>query len=639
MNSKINQHNLKPHYLLLLIVLCLNTVLLIGDFKVRPAIWNGDDGPAPYANYMKNPHKYEVDAGIKNWIYPASGTMQNWLTAILYLHLNVSPIIMGYFLVFLQNVLLGFAIFRYSFIITKRKDVAWLSACFTMFAKPYTWNLAQFGELMYMPYAAHLALPFFVYAASYSIEDKFIKSAVLLLIGCLYHPVVGAYSVAMIGCYWIWQSKKNILSRESILKLLSFIIIVVISLLPMYFAMRNVPQLPNSELLPIVMKNGHTIPWNFKPYMSTFIRNITIIPLFLILAFFSIQNNTFNKKYVIFWTTSVFICFILCLLHFVFIIMKVAVLIRLITIRSTLLIMVFSVPFVMLFLLNTLKIDSLGVRFIIISYFLYPFPSFRLLMTVLVSVSNEKIKLFKWQFKEKTWRYFRIFAYLLLCYRIRIFDVKTIIVSFIIAASMQSQTFDWILNRFSLFRGVMKKLFSKIELQFYSYTTKEKIYSLTKLAIIASVVLFSYGLSYQRGQSDITNEARAYYDVQIWARKSTELNASFIMFKPFKLGGWRSVADRPIIATEGSGGYYTASELAKEYGNEIDEFFRKHDIQKGESRRFLHLDEKGVKNFTSKFGGDYYLLNKTHDPQLLFQFPISYPVVYCNDFYLVYKLK
>ncbi len=637
MNSKLDQHNLKVHYLLLFVVLCLNTVLLIRDFEVRPAIWNGDDGPAPYANYMKNPHKYEADAFIKNWIYPASGTMQNWLTAFLYVHFNISPIVMGFFLVFLQNVLLGFAVFRYSFIVTKCRDVAWLSVCFTMLAKPYTWNLAQFGDLMYMPYAAHLALPFLVYAASYAIEDKHIKSTVSLLIGCLFHPVVGSFSVVMIGCYWIWRYRSNILSKQSIIKLLTFVIIVVISILPMYFATGNVPQLPNSELLPIVMKNGHTIPWNFQPYMQTFIRNITIIPLFLVLAFFSIQNNSFNKKHVIFWTTSVFVCFILSLLHFIFIIFKVAVLIRLITIRSTLLIMVFSVPFVMLFLLNTLKTESLGIRFIIIRYLIYPHLIFMPLMTALVSVSNQKFKLFKWQFKQIARRCFRITGYLLLFYRILAFDKRTLLVSFFIAASLQSQTVEWITNRISLFRDVMRRVFSKIDLQFFSYTTKEKINFLTKLAIISSMILFSFHISYQRGKADITDEARAYYDVQIWARESTESNASFIMFRPFRLGGWRSVADRPIIATEGTGGYYPASELTTMYSEEIDEFYNKHRIQKSEDRRFLMLDEKGVKDFTSHFGGNYYLLNKSHIQQSSLQIPSR--VVYENDFYLVYQIK
>src|SRR5438309_8791460 len=95
---------------LLLIILSLMTWLLIGHFQVRLANTFADDGPVLFAYFLQNPHRFDGDILDTYGYAMALSTIQNWLPALLLRVFKLPPAILAWVFVYLQNVLLGFAI-------------------------------------------------------------------------------------------------------------------------------------------------------------------------------------------------------------------------------------------------------------------------------------------------------------------------------------------------------------------------------------------------------------------------------------------------------------------------------------------------------------------------------------------------
>ena len=66
--------------------------------------------------------------------------------------------------------------------------------------------MANYGNVMFIPYAGHLVMPFILFAFSDVIEEKNNRAMGWLFIGGLIHPTLVLFAIGMIGIYWILYS-------------------------------------------------------------------------------------------------------------------------------------------------------------------------------------------------------------------------------------------------------------------------------------------------------------------------------------------------------------------------------------------------------------------------------------------------
>ena len=201
---------------ILLAFLLLNSYLLIGDSEIRLATSTGDESPINYAYYMKFPERFVNDVSMKHKYFTGISALQNWSTALLFTHLNFNPEILSILWVYTQNILLGFAIFKFAKNVTKSQEIAWLSVVFIMAFRPHWWNLMLHADLDFRATSQHLALPFLIYAASFLLEEKLYPTIICIAAGGLFHPTFSALMIPMAGIYWIFTSSKKWLTKELI---------------------------------------------------------------------------------------------------------------------------------------------------------------------------------------------------------------------------------------------------------------------------------------------------------------------------------------------------------------------------------------------------------------------------------------
>lgn len=634
------------HYVLIGLFLGVSTVLLSGDFQVRLANSGGDDGPVAYALFVKAPEHFVSDAWLQNWQHIAGGTMQNWLPALLFKYLNVPPAFSAIALVFLQSILLGWAVFHLTMVLTGRREVGWLAVCFVAYAKPYVWNLACFGDLSWMPYAGHLALPFLIYAVACALEDRVLPMAAALLLGALFHPAVALYVMAMIGAYELWENR-----HENVLKAVGLrgglmAAVAVLSLIPMQIAMRGAALIPADDMLPQTLINAHALPWMDPRYFRSMLRNAVHFVPFAALGALALQRKGAAPRIRAFWWTALAVCAGLCALHYLSVALRLGVVVRTIGTRSTLLVMILSVPPVM-----AACADRIGSRprlagWVIAGMLLLPRPAM-MLAALLCLAAAEDVRLPRFLRLGPARRALLgsgvsvavLMAIAALCPQIgagsalrRYFFLGRARyrtqVAFVITTLCAAERM-WAIESRERLRQWLKR-----PLQFRAIPTSAAvIYAVC--AVMASLALAD---SRTVGRRAVTDMTRAYLDAQRWAREETPTTASFILVNASPSHSWRSYAHRPLVSAYCTQHYYVCTMRAKAYDDRLRAFYSRYGTVTDEmmlrndlTRLILMLDEHGWTEFAQEFGGDY-LVWRTDEASFKF------PVAYSNDHFTVYKI-
>ena len=341
--------------LLLLLFLSLMTVLHIGDFNVRLANTHGDDNPVVYAYFLQDPARFEGDILTTYGHAVASGSLQNWLPAVLLQTLGLPPEIPAWVFFYLQNVLLGFAVLLYARRVTGRNDIAWLTVFFTYTAQPMKWNLANYGFGNRSPYAGHLALPIIIFAAAAAVEGHFLRVVGLLVLSGLIHPSLTLYMVVIVGGFWLLQYAfrdwRKLLERILLLGVVAAVCVVPAMLLQSKGADRLTP----SELMVGLRLNMHAAPWTYPPVWS---HTLPTFSGFMILTGLAFRHRKETAPlFTAFWLASLGACVLLALLHLAGLFWGIPQFVQAIPLRATLLLVMFSLPLVMAYLAEKLRGD------------------------------------------------------------------------------------------------------------------------------------------------------------------------------------------------------------------------------------------------------------------------------------------
>jgi hypothetical protein len=626
--------------LLVAVLAGITTFLVIGHFGVRLANTSTDDGLVSYAYFFKFPELFARDASMLNWGPAALASMLNWLPAVLFKYAEIPPEIFFWLFTFLQNILLAIAMYRLAMVMVRSREVALITAVFTLAFRPHWWNMGLFADLNWMPYGGWLALPFLVFAGALALEQRLTATAVMLLIGGLVHPILGLFTAAMIGTYWLLLLLRERKAGEIIWSLGVLGIAAVAFLLPAIFVRLGIEEAPSSAILPLLLKNGHAIPWanpECEYCMRLFVKGLVVAPIMVALALLGAGHAGAHPSLRLFLAASAAVAFAACLLHVIGYFVESATVLRLISSRSTILLLIFAVPSVVSLAWRALtRADSVIARFIACYVLVWPSPM-ALLSALLALPGRDKAVHGPVLWLLRLCRTAAAIVFVLVLSR-NVPRVGAWIDSYIIGqfvkAAFISDLFGFASTRSHTFLVIYicvlltwHRLASRPRLDSgHRHSTAGAAMAPLALALVAPLTVHLLLSSYKSGRVATRGEPREYYEVQVWARSSTAVDATFIVGGTSVYEGWRNFTHRARISVGGCG-FYVCTKTAFEEAKKADAFFARHGHPSAST-----VSPEGLKAFARAFGGDYAVRRKTWAP-------LDLPIAFQNRTYVVYDLR
>ena len=609
----------------------ISTYLVIGDFGVRLANTSTDDGLVAYAYFHKYPELFARDGHMLNTGRAALASMLNWLPAVLFKHAAVPPEIFYWGFTFLQNILLALAMYRLAMVMVSSRESALIAALFTLAWQPHWWNVGLFGDLNWMPYGGWFALPFLVFAGAYALELRLGATALALLVGGLVHPILGLFTAAMIGAYWVLFLMRDGKFRQIGVPLAAIAIASVAFLLPVLLTKLGLDEVPSADLLPQVLRNGHAIPWanpGCSYCMPLFVKGLVVIPVVVTLALMAAAHTAAHPRLRVFLGACTAVALAAFLLHVGAYLTQNAGLIRVISSRATILLLAFAVPPLIWLAWRVFSHSrSVIARFVAGYIVVWPSPMALLAALCLLPArdgtqpnpSSRIIRLARALGAA-------LLVLVLLHYVPAIgpwIDVN--VIGRLIDGSFTPHLFGFPSSRLH----ALLVLYLCAVLIWYrwrgGYTRRRAIGPLA-LAILSPLSLYLLASSFQNGRLATSGEAREYYQVQVWARASTASNATFIVGGTSLYEGWRNFTHRARV-TAGACGYYACTKVAQAEAREVAEFTARFGDPHASD-----VSSQGLAAFARAYGGDYAVRRKAWAP-------LDFPVAFQNSAYVVYDLR
>jgi hypothetical protein len=510
---------------ILFVLLCvLIGYLQIGNFQGRLASIHGDDGPVVYSYFFAHPEQFSNDIIATYGYQQVFATIQNLVPALLYKYLSISPELPTLFLVYAQFILLGLSARRLSKIITGKEIVGWLTALFIFGASPWDWNLANYGNVMFIPYAGHLVMPFILFAFSDLIEEKNKRAMGWLFIGGLIHPTLVLYAIGMIGIYWIVSRRfKEFTIPWLLLCLVALSTIIPRVIINNIFSSNSL--LTIDELRPALLDNIHMRPMYLGSLQKCFLLLLPLI--FLALR----EHNEVSQKYIrLLFSVLIGSASLLVVSWFGWK-FEILELIQLIPQRATILVTFVSIPLIIFYINQNLKYGLFQVKLISFAF---------IVLFIWLSKAGSPIM-------DKPEYIFGILIFLLLDF------------------------LSGITGPFNL----TKKEQEKVNLHLTTSQKKEQQFSNSQNLWIAmafvSVITITLINSWQFGIPSRSSQTLANYDIQVWAQKNTPPNAMII-----DMG--RTVSQRASVSPKPYNWYvYNRSRLCKDYVDRYSKVGQKFD--------------------------------------------------------------
>lgn len=621
----------------LVVLAGISTYLLIADLGVRIANTSTDDGLVSYSYFLKFPERFALDANLRNWAPAGLASMLNWLPALLFKYAGVPPEFFYGLFIYLQNILLALAMYRLAMVMTGSRQSALIAAVFTLAFRPHWWNMGLFADLDWMPYGAWMALPFLMFAGAFALERRIRMMAALLLVGGLIHPILGLFAGAMFGVYWAILALEGRGWRELFAASAAIGFAGLIFMAPAIHAKLGIDEAPASHLLGLVLRNGHAIPWANPACgycMPLFVSGSTMVLLMALLAITAVKCMPMHPRLMQFLRACIAVAFAACLVHFAAYFAGAPGLLRMISTRSTILLLAFVLPPVIALSVSIIRESGLSRRVVAGLFLVLPSAATVLALLLVRPGRSGAAPLTAAGTWAKRAGYFVATILLVLVVLRFIPQSKEFVTAYFI---------DWILppvyqpqffNQHSWgnklpFLAVpiaagLAWLFGRVNPSLPH--SKAAVTSVLPVFIMAMLATYLLVTNYKAGLSATSGEAREYYEVQAWARESTSVDASFIVSEASVYEGWRNYTHRARISIGGCG-FYICSKSGLEENDRVAAFYDKHG-----NAGLAGLDTAGLREFSRTFGGDYVVRRKAWAA-------VNFPIVFENAGYIVYDLR
>ncbi|OVE82407.1 hypothetical protein BVY04_00990 [bacterium M21] len=323
----IHTENKNVAMVLVIIVAVIFTLLLVSDVDVRMATTTADDSILTHAEYNKNPHIFRDDFAAKSMSDPSLLSAMNFVPALAYEYLDVPPKMFYLPIVLLQNVLLALGIFLLSRHISKDIRYNLLAVGLYLLVLPQFKNIADYGGLLWMPYAGHLAQGLILIAISTFLSGRKNASICLLIISGFIHPMQTIQAIGLVAFLSIipvvvrmWKDKVrnlkdvyvNVTSEtDTIMYIvgLSLVVLLVVA----YFSIGSSfsVEISGKDLTEKIAKNGH-----ISPSFERISYSLAFMGAMALMLVYSIREGYYDRKQLTLLAGTTFLLVVYTGLHF-----------------------------------------------------------------------------------------------------------------------------------------------------------------------------------------------------------------------------------------------------------------------------------------------------------------------------------
>ncbi|MGZ6439802.1 MAG: hypothetical protein ACXWRU_07115 [Pseudobdellovibrionaceae bacterium] len=632
----------------LLLFTILRIYLFLGNFDIQLSRTTYDAGPVSMGHYMHSPqnflHDIEMNLSYRQWL----PSLLFSLTVVLDLIFKIQPETSGLIFVYLQNILIVVAMYILTLRITKNRLLACIIGLYVLWFTPQFFNLSYYGELLWMPYAGHLALPFFIFSFSLLLTNRWVLALVSLLIGGLIHVTLGLQAAFILGVYWVLRnfSFKTGLQLEKNFRLqLSWLFAIVLSFIVVSKVfILGIKPIDSVQIYDFVSGVMHQVPWlgGWEPFNEKILAVITKL-LLAVLAIFAFPQE-FSSETKTLWQSIIISTFLLSFSNILGFWIHSSTLLQLTGLRSSTFLILFSLPLIFssLFPLDLPKITNKKVAAIL----------------TLFSLSGVTLAHFleqnSWELKIKVLSI--LLAVFLLIY-IFIAEKSVPFFYFLIGVALHfslmeashSLRYFWPDIHISISGASLICAILLVASVIYAFSIKKNILSTITMTIAAAIFACNaLATAEDHGKTTTTGHWAQIYSAQLWARDFTPPGSHFILMDLLSnFQSWRTLTRRGLVTeTLPFGNQYFYSQALMDYADELNRFYgnplpkkyfifdQDHEniIRKRMSDNFRNLSDARILEFAKKFGGDF-IVRKADQRKLTF------PVAYQNDYIIIYSLK
>jgi hypothetical protein len=634
---------------ILLAFTIVRTYFYLGNFDIQLSRTTYDAGPVAIGHYMHSPQNFvndiELNLSYRQWL----PSLLFWLTVVLDLLLKVKPESSALIFVYCQHLFLVGSIFYLAMAVSKNVWVAVCSALYVMWFTPQFFNLSYYGELLWMPYAGHLALPFFICSFALLIKDRWRWALASLFIGGLIHLVLGVQVACMTAVYFAlrqymgdkvfpWQrpfDKKYVWLASILLCFMA---------LPKIFVLGIKPIDPK-EAYSLVAGVVHQVPWlaGWEPFFEKVLALLTkfVLASLTLLA----CKRYFSKETFLVWSAIVLSTILFCFSNWFATVIKSSLLLQVSGFRSSTFVILFSIP-------------------LLFSAF-YPvvWPSVvtkkskPLLLVVLLAgaiwtylklgeglVWNDAMKLLS-----------ALTGVLLICMLLFkrsgtwfLVPLPGSIIFIAVMTIFKAASYFWPHIHFSNLNGIFLSASAIIVVFIYFiFSGSDRFRPMIATIAILALALNSMADGVEYGRETTTGTWAKIYEAQVWARDHTPEGSHFILMdllSPFQ--SWRTLTRRGVVTQAMPyGNQYFYSQDMVDYTTRLNAFYERPNpahyfvfdknneniVRLEMYEAFQKLDESKLIKFSKTFGGDY-IVRKTSERKL------NFPVAYQNDYVTIYAI-
>ncbi len=682
-----NKYLSNERVIILLLLVALSFVIFYYNAKhLDLRIARDGFSPQDYVAQKLNPENFKENFASGIMAYDKSLPMKIYYYLAKYF--EISPSVSMYPLVFLQTLILVFAVYYLSFVMFENRFVGFLCAVGVVTGTLPGLNLtnfgAGFGYLASLPLYYSFADASWIFAIALFLRKRYIVSFAMLAIVAYCHIVLGLFAFAFICTYAVYN-RRVLLEKHFCLGVFLFVVLVAPHLiLTLKSGTANSAVMPTeSWLIQTRVFTFHWYPFIMK--MFTLQAMYTFVPLvFLYFFFFAAlryQNMSDEKTQKIIVGCSA--CILLSVMGVLFSESGIPLLIKIAFHRSTIIVSLFGTLYIINYLYQKViardfLIGSVAIYCYLLILFAQPGIAFLpVFILILNDFKDNRLGPLRLRQDSKAKMSFFVISGIIFFY------------SFLSIAKMcfESNVLSWLLahtwtplrhfnpfpkGNFDLMLrgGWFKKqqstgcapgyffitiVLSAFLLAFWKKNKKEVI-SLIVCLLLLAVVAIDAKRKEDNWAEGYADKAKSYLDTQLWAKNNTKEDALFAP-DPTIYYGWRDYSLRSsfgnirewahtgICYASSGEAYEEGRKRCREFGVHLDE------ITESEAKPALYykftqtacdsyysMTSDRLESLSMKYGIDYFVVDKARRDKIDNVFS-ELPAVYQNEYYAVYAAQ
>lgn len=619
--------------------------LIINTFDLDLHIAVSEYWPKTIAK-LGNPELYPDDV-FSSWV--TNFTSLFWsIPMAFYKYLGISPELSGRIAILIVVFLWGWSVYKISLELFQNHLSAVFAAILSLGSPLNSFTLAQ-GTRFIVPTVSIFVIPFLLVTLLWFLQRHRYRNFILLGLCFYVHPVF-SFFILFLFVITLFFKQKFYSTSQYLLPLTYTVLIALPVLINLQLLVVN--DIPKEDFMKLLFLRS-----SFHHFPSTF--DYTNI-LFVLLAFvLSLKYLTHPAKHKIIsiWTCGIGL---LCIIGYVFVeLIPVITIVKLSLFKSTQFFVIFATIYFAHYLLRTfqtgapvvriavtgflltlcvLKVDKVALFFVlfivndIAEGKIFCFKTDRLLDWI-SSKTPETVKRIKFYSKAT-----RIYLVSILIVALYDLPEKMILIFGNPTLTPLNQSG---LNTLLLIGIVLLSAFifcSSYVRQSFNHFTRSRACTLLLICTAAFCLLYQAAWL-----SKHTNrlEAQGWKNAQLWAHEHTDIFSTFII--PFNSWGWRGYSLRSTIGSWKDFDFWKYTGSKKEFDVVVERLaeygFDYHsaspdnviDLNSYLANQFNKFTEEQFKILGARYGANYIVTKNTKK--------LSFPVVYSNEWYTIYRLE